>query len=131
MKGAAVAPPLDLEQVRACFPALSREVNGHPLDYLDSGASSQRCLASLEAVDAYERSGHANVHRGSYLLSGEATAAYEDAREAVAGFVGATSPREIVFTRNTTESINLVARAWGDANVSAGDRVVLSEMEHH
>lgn len=131
MTGAAVAPPLDLEQVRACFPALSREVNGHPLDYLDSGASSQRCLASLEAVDAYERSGHANVHRGSYLLSGEATAAYEDARETVARFVGATSPREIVFTRNATESINLVARAWGDANVSAGDRVVLSEMEHH
>lgn len=131
MTGAAVAPPLDLEQVRACFPALSREVNGHPLDYLDSGASSQRCLASLEAVDAYERSGHANVHRGSYLLSGEATAAYEDARQTVARFVGATSPREIVFTRNATESINLVARAWGDANVSAGDRIVLSEMEHH
>src|SRR3954467_13292503 len=120
-----------LEKVRAAFPALSREVNGQPVAYLDSGASAQRVLASIQAVDRYERRHHSNVHRGSHTLSAEATAAYEGARATVADHLGAADRREIVFVRNATEAINLVARAWGDANVGAGDRILLTEMEHH
>jgi cysteine desulfurase / selenocysteine lyase len=120
-----------IEKVRASFPALEREVNGRPVAYLDSGASAQRVLASIQAVDRYERSHHSNVHRGSHTLSAEATAAYEGARATVADHVGATDRREVIFVRNATEAINLVARAWGDANLGAGDRVVLTEMEHH
>ena len=120
-----------IEKVRASFPALEREVNGQPVAYLDSGASSQRVLASIQAVDRYERRHHSNVHRGSHTLSAEATAAYEGARATVADHLGAADRREVVFVRNATEAINLVARAWGDANVGAGDRIVLTEMEHH
>src|ERR1700760_55879 len=120
-----------IERVRAQFPTLVREVNGVPLDYLDSGASSQRVLASIEAVADYERNHHSNVHRGSHTLSVEATELYEGARSTVAGHLGAADRREIVFVRNATEALNLVARAWGDANVGAGDRILLTEMEHH
>jgi len=120
-----------LAGVRDAFPALSREVNGKPIAYLDSGASSQRVLASIQAVDRYERRHHSNVHRGSHTLSAEATAAYEGARATVADHLGAADRREVVFVRNATEAINLVARAWGDANVGPGDRIVLTEMEHH
>jgi cysteine desulfurase / selenocysteine lyase len=120
-----------IERVRAAFPALEREVGGKPVAYLDSGASSQRVLASIQAVDRYERRHHSNVHRGSHTLSAEATAAYEGARATVADHVGAADRREVVFVRNATEAINLVASAWGDANVGAGDRIVLTEMEHH
>jgi cysteine desulfurase / selenocysteine lyase len=136
MATASQAPALanasfEIERVRAAFPTLSREIGGHPLAYLDSGASSQRVLASIEAVDRYERRHHSNVHRGSHTLSAEATAAYEGARATVADHLGAADRRELIFTRNATESINLVARSWGDANVGAGDRIVLTEMEHH
>jgi cysteine desulfurase/selenocysteine lyase len=127
----AAAGPYPLERVRTAFPALEREVNGKPLAYLDSGASAQRVLASIQAIDRYERSHHSNVHRGSHTLSAEATAAYEGARATVADHVGAADRREIVFVRNATEAINLVARAWGTANLRAGDRIVLTEMEHH
>ena len=120
-----------LAGVRESFPALSREVHGRPVAYLDSGASSQRVLASIQAVDRYERRHHSNVHRGSHTLSAEATAAYEGARATVADHLGAGDRREVIFVRNATEAINLVARAWGDANVAAGDRLVLTEMEHH
>ena len=120
-----------LEKVRSAFPALEREVNGNPIAYLDSGASAQRVLASIQAVDRYERTSHSNVHRGSHTLSAEATAAYEGARATVADHIGAADRREVIFVRNATEAINLVARAWGDANVGAGDRIVLTEMEHH
>jgi cysteine desulfurase/selenocysteine lyase len=120
-----------IEKVRAAFPALEREVHGRLVAYLDSGASAQRVLASIQAVDRYERSHHSNVHRGSHTLSAEATAAYEGARATVADHLGAADRREIAFVRNATEAINLVARAWGDANVGAGDRIVLTEMEHH
>jgi cysteine desulfurase/selenocysteine lyase len=123
--------PFPIEKVRAAFPALEREVNGRPVAYLDSGASSQRVLASIQAVDRYERTHHSNVHRGSHTLSAEATAAYEGARATVADHLGAADRREVIFVRNATEAINLVARAWGDANVGAGDRIVLTEMEHH
>jgi cysteine desulfurase/selenocysteine lyase len=120
-----------IEKVRASFPALEREVNGRPVAYLDSGASSQRVLASIQAVDRYERTHHSNVHRGSHTLSAEATAAYEGARATVADHIGAADRREVIFVRNATEAINLVARTWGDANVGAVDRIVLTEMEHH
>jgi cysteine desulfurase / selenocysteine lyase len=106
-------------------------VHGQPVAYLDSGASSQRVLASIQAVDRYERRHHSNVHRGSHTLSAEATEAYEGARATVADHLGAADRREVLFVRNATEAINLVARAWGDANVGAGDRVLLTEMEHH
>jgi cysteine desulfurase / selenocysteine lyase len=125
------AAAFPIEKVRAAFPALEREVNGLPVAYLDSGASSQRVLASIQAVDRYERRHHSNVHRGSHTLSAEATEAYEGARATVADHVGAADRREVVFVRNATEAINLVARAWGDANVGAGDRLLLTEMEHH
>jgi cysteine desulfurase / selenocysteine lyase len=120
-----------IERVRAQFPALEREIGGAPVAYLDSGASSQRVLASIEAVADYERNHHSNVHRGSHTLSAEATAAYEGARDIVARHIGAGDRREVVFVRNATEALNLVARAWGDANVGPGDRIVLTEMEHH
>jgi cysteine desulfurase / selenocysteine lyase len=125
------AASISIEKVRAAFPALERKVNGQPVAYLDSGASSQRVLASIQAVDRYERRHHSNVHRGSHTLSAEATEAYEGARATVADHLGAADRREIVFVRNATEAINLIARAWGDANVGAGDRILLTEMEHH
>ena len=120
-----------IEKVRAAFPALTREVNGRPIAYLDSGASAQRVLPSIQALDRYERSHHSNVHRGSHTLSAEATAAYEGARATVADHIGAADRREVIFVRNATEAINLVARAWGAANLRDGDRIVLTEMEHH
>ncbi|MGZ5341171.1 MAG: aminotransferase class V-fold PLP-dependent enzyme, partial [Solirubrobacterales bacterium] len=131
MEPTATAKPLAIEKVRAAFPALERKINGEPLAYLDSGASSQRVLTSIQAVDRYERSHHSNVHRGSHTLSAEATAAYEGARATVADHLGAADRREIVFVRNATEAINLVARTWGAVNVGEGDRIVLTEMEHH
>ncbi|UJA19650.1 cysteine desulfurase [Thermoleophilia bacterium SCSIO 60948] len=127
----ATARGFELGQVRAQFPALEREIGGHPVAYLDSGASSQRVQASIDAVSDYERRHHSNVHRGSHTLSAEATEAYENARDTVARHLGAADRRELIFVRNATEAINLVARAWGDANVRAGDRIVLTEMEHH
>jgi cysteine desulfurase/selenocysteine lyase len=129
--GQAPSPAFPIEKVRASFPALEREVHGRPVAYLDSGASAQRVLASIQAVDRYERAHHSNVHRGSHTLSAEATAAYEGARATLADHLGASDRREVIFVRNATEAINLVARAWGDANIAAGDRIVLTEMEHH
>ncbi len=130
-KSPAAATPFSVEKVRAAFPALEREVHGQPVAYLDSGASAQRVLASIQAVDRYERRHHSNVHRGSHTLSAEATEAYEGARATVADHIGAADRREVVFVRNATEAINLVARAWGDADVGPGDRLLLTEMEHH
>ncbi len=123
--------PLDVGRIRELFPTLSRVIGSAPLVYLDSGASSQRVLASIEAVDRYERGHHANVHRGSHTLSAEATDAYEGARATVADHLGAADRREIVFVRNATEAINLVSHAWGGADVGAGDRIVLTDLEHH
>ena len=130
-QSAGTAETFPIDRVRESFPALSREVHGRPVAYLDSGASSQRVLASIQAVDRYERRHHSNVHRGSHTLSAEATAAYEGARATVADHLGAADRREVVFVRNATEAINLVAHAWGDANLGPGDRIVLTEMEHH
>jgi cysteine desulfurase/selenocysteine lyase len=95
-----VAAPFEIDRVRAAFPALDREINGRPVAYLDSGASAQRVLASIQAVDRYERRHHSNVHRGSHTLSAEATAAYEGARATVADHIGAADRREVIFVRN-------------------------------
>lgn len=121
----------DLEAIRAQFPILSREVNGHPLAYLDNAASSQQPLRVLNRVERYLREEHANVHRGVHQLSAEATEAYEGARRSVAAHAGTGDPAEIVFTRGTTEAVNLVASSWGDASIGAGDEIVLTKMEHH
>ncbi|HKZ84850.1 MAG TPA: cysteine desulfurase [Anaerolineae bacterium] len=122
---------LDVQAVRADFPILSQSVNGKPLAFLDSAASSQKPLAVIEAMNEYYRTTHANVHRGVYTLSERATELYENARKRVARFIGAKSSREIIFTRNTTESINLVAQAWGRANLRPGNEILLTELEHH
>jgi cysteine desulfurase/selenocysteine lyase len=122
---------LDIERVRADFPALSRTVHGRPLVFLDSAASSQKPLPVLEAMERVYRECYANVHRGIYAFSEEATLAYENARDRVASFINAPVREGIIFTRNTTEAINLVAYAWGRTNIRSGDRILLTEMEHH
>jgi cysteine desulfurase / selenocysteine lyase len=124
---AAVAGGLD---VRADFPILSREIGGRPLIYLDSGATSQKPQAVIDAQSEHLRSHNANVHRGVYALAQEADAAYDAARGRVASFVGG-APRTTIFTKNATEAINLVAYSWGRANVNAGDAVLITQMEHH
>src|SRR5215831_15045702 len=120
----------DPRAVRAQFP-IFREPREKPLIYLDSAATSQKPDAVLEAMADYYRRYNANIHRGIYSIAEEATAAYEDARRRVAKFVGAASPREIVFTRNSTEALNLVAHSWGRSRIANGEAIVLTEMEHH
>lgn len=122
---------LDWDRLRADFPILNQHVHGHPLIYLDSAATSQKPHQVLEVLDRYYRQDNANVHRGIHELSNRATQAYEAARERTARFLNARSSREILFTRGTTESINLVAQAWGNAHLQAGDTILLTEMEHH
>lgn len=123
---------LDLTRIRADFPILQREVRpGVPLVYLDSTATAQKPQAVVAAMDDYYHRSNANVHRGIHTLAEEATAQYESARERIARFIGARTPKEVVFTRNATEAINLVAYSWGRANIKAGDIIVYSEMEHH
>jgi cysteine desulfurase/selenocysteine lyase len=123
--------PLDPHALRADFPILSTKVHGHPLVYLDSAATSQKPEVVLDAIDGFYRGYNANVHRGIYEIAERSTAAYEAARAAVARFINAPDPHEIVFTRNATEAINLVAYSWGRSNISRGDVIVLTEMEHH
>jgi cysteine desulfurase / selenocysteine lyase len=125
------ARPINTAAVREDFPILSRQINGRPLVYLDSAATSQKPAVVIDAMSDYYRRYNANPHRGVYTISEEATAAYESARQRVATFVNARSPKEVIFTRNTTEAINLVRYSWGRANVRAGDRILLTEMEHH
>jgi cysteine desulfurase/selenocysteine lyase len=121
----------DAERVWRDFPILRREVHGKPLVFLDSAASAQRPASVIAAVDRYETFHHANVHRGVYQLSQEATDHFEKARERVRGFVNAVSTREVIFTRGTTESINLVAQSWGRVNLKSGDEILLTALEHH
>ncbi|NBX58555.1 MAG: aminotransferase class V-fold PLP-dependent enzyme, partial [Gammaproteobacteria bacterium] len=120
----------DVARVRADFPILSTSVRGKRLAFLDTAASAQRPLAVIEAVDHYERTSHANVHRGVYQLSQKATDAFEGARERVRRFLNASSLKEVVFTRGTTESINLVAQSWGQ-RLGPGDEILITWMEHH
>ena len=128
---AKTAPPqFDVEAVRRDFPILSQQVNGKPLVYLDNGASSQRPEAVLEAMDRYYRQIHSNVHRGAHTLGDRATSAFEGAREKVQKFLNAPSSRQIIWTRGTTEAINLVANGLAE-KLKPGDEIMLSQMEHH
>lgn len=123
---------LNIEQIRKDFPILERETQpGMRVVYLDSTATSQKPLPVIEAMNDFYRRSNANIHRGVHTLAEESTAMYEGAREKIAKFVNAASSRQIIYTRNTTESINLVAYSWARANLKAGDLVILTEMEHH
>jgi cysteine desulfurase/selenocysteine lyase len=124
-------PQFDVNALRRQFPILSRTVHGKPLAYLDNGASAQRPLAVIEAVDDYERRHHANIHRGVHTLSQEATALYERARTRIAEFIGARSSREIIFVRGTTEAINLVAQSYARPQLRPGDEILITHLEHH
>lgn len=121
----------DVEAVRRDFPILDQQVNGRPLAYLDNGATTQKPLSVIKAVADYYRNDNANVHRAAHELSDRATQAFEQARAKVAQFIGSPSAEQLVWTRGTTESINLVAATWGVSNVSKGDRILVSVMEHH
>jgi cysteine desulfurase/selenocysteine lyase len=117
--------------IREDFPALAQEINGHPLVYFDNAATTQKPRPVLEAIQRYYECDNANVHRGIHELSNRATAAYEGARERVAQFLNAPSAKDIIFTRGTTEALNLVAATWGAANLREGDVILLTELEHH
>ncbi|MFZ5653013.1 MAG: SufS family cysteine desulfurase [Pseudomonadota bacterium] len=121
----------DIAAVRREFPILHQEVNGHPLVYLDNAASMQKPAAVIDAIARYYRRDHSNVHRGAHALANRATEALEHARQRVADFLGGVAREEILWTRGTTESINLVANSWGRANLRAGDEILLTAMEHH
>lgn len=121
----------DWAAIRADFPVLNQKVHGKPLVYLDNAATSQKPVAVLDALRHYYEHDNANVHRGIHELSNRATAGFEAARSRAAAFLNARSAEEIIFTRGTTEGINLVAQTWGSQHVKAGDRILLTEMEHH
>ncbi|MES0856133.1 cysteine desulfurase [Geobacillus sp. G4] len=122
---------MNVNEIRALFPILHQQVNGHPLIYFDSAATSQKPLPVIEALDRYYREYNSNVHRGVHTLGTKATDAYEGAREKVRRFLNAQSAQEIIFTRGTTASLNLVAASYGRANVKEGDEIVITYMEHH
>ncbi|HIF37874.1 MAG TPA: cysteine desulfurase [Gemmatimonadetes bacterium] len=121
----------DPEAIKALFPTLSQTVSDKPLVYLDNAATSQKPICVIEALETYYRKNNSNVHRGIYELSRRATEAYENARNRMAQFIGAESPEEIIWTRGTTEGINLVANSWGLKNLSVNDEILLTTMEHH
>jgi cysteine desulfurase/selenocysteine lyase len=122
---------MDVKAIREQFPILQEEVNGHPLVYLDSSATSQKPISVIEAVDKYYRKTNSNVHRGVHTLGTQATDLYEGAREKVRNFIQAKSTKEIIFTRGTTTSINMVAASYARANLKEGDEIVITPMEHH
>ncbi len=121
----------DIDRIRSDFPILSREVNGRPLVYLDNGATSQKPRSVIDTIDRYYTDENANIHRGVHHLSQVATQAYEDARETIARWINAPASRQVLFTRGTTEAINLVASSWGRDVLFPGDEMVISTMEHH
>lgn len=123
--------PFNVERVRADFPILHQEVNGQPLVYLDNAATTQKPNAVIDAISDYYRNDNSNVHRGAHALADRATVKFEAARTKIAEFIHATDAKQIIWTRGTTESINLVAASWGRANLKAGDRILVSAMEHH
>ena len=125
------ATPFDVGALRAQFPILGTTVHGKPLVYLDNAATTQKPQVVIDALCEYYATSNANVHRGVHYLSGRASDQFDKARATIARFLGAASPSEVIFTRNATESINLVAQAWGRATVSAGDEIVISAIEHH
>ena len=123
--------PINVEKLRQDFPILSRKINGKPLIYFDNAASSQKPKQVVEAMMNYYYNNHANVHRGAHTLSVEATQMYEEAREKVAGFLNAPSSESVIFTRNTTEAMNLFAYSWGKSYLKAGDEIIIDHAEHH
>jgi cysteine desulfurase / selenocysteine lyase len=125
------AAPIDVERIRADFPILERRVNGHPLIYLDNAATTQKPRRVIESLVDFYTHTNANVHRGVHTLSVEATEAYEAARDRIARFINARNADEIVFVRNTTEGLNLVAASWGRANLKPGDEILATTLEHH
>ncbi len=125
------SPAFDVETVRAEFPILHQEVNGQPLVYLDSAATSQKPNMVIDAISDYYRGYNANVHRAAHYLADKATCAFEDARIKVADFIGSTTPEQVIWTRGTTESINLVSNSWGGTHLTEGDRVLVPALEHH
>ena len=125
------ATAFDVQALRADFPILGTQVHGRPLVYLDNAATTQKPRVVLQALMDYYTGSNANVHRGVHYLSGKATDLFEAARGRIAAFIGAADPKEIIFTRNATEGINLVAQTWGRSHVKAGDEVLISGMEHH
>jgi len=125
------SPPLDTKTVKKDFPLLQRETHGKPIVFLDSAASSQKPQVVLDTMREFYETTYANVHRGVYSIAEEATARFEQARATVQRFIGAPSSREVIFTKNATEALNLVAQSWGRANLGPGDAVVLTQMEHH
>ena len=120
-----------INDIRAQFPALHQEVNGKPLVYLDNGATTQKPQCVIDALSDYYRLNNSNVHRGAHTLSDRATQQFEDARKTLQAFLNANKSEEVVWTRGTTESINLVAATWGRQNIKAGDEILVSGMEHH
>ena len=122
---------IDIQSIRQDFPILNRQVNGHPLVYLDNAATTHKPRAVIDSIARFYERDNSNVHRGLHALSMRATDGYEAARARAAAFVGAAHPAEIVFTRGTTEAINLVAQSWGGSRLRPGDVILLTEMEHH
>src|SRR5262245_1092222 len=127
----AAKPKLDVSRIRRDFPILERKVHGQRLVYLDNAATTQKPEQVIEALSRFYRTSNANIHRGLHTLAEEATALFEGTRKAVARFIGGADPRGVVFTRNATEALNLVAYAWGRRNIQRGDEILLTEMEHH
>jgi len=131
MGTATIKSGLDVHAVRQQFPVLKREVKGKTLIYFDNAATSQKPKAVIDSLVDYYKGYNANIHRGIHTLAEEATAAFEATRETVREFIGASSTEEIIFTRGTTESINLVTNSWGRANLKDGDEIIISSLEHH
>jgi len=131
IRPASATAPLDVARIRADFPILQRQVNGRPLIYLDNAATTQKPRQVIDALVDFYTTTNANVHRGVHTLSVESTDLYEASRERIGNFVGARSPEELVFVRNTTEAVNLVAVCWGRANLKPGDEILASALEHH
>jgi cysteine desulfurase / selenocysteine lyase len=125
------APTPDWDEIRLDFPILQQKVHGHPLVYLDNAATSQKPRQVIAAINQFYERDNSNVHRGVHELSNRATTAFENSRTRAAQFINARQPQEIIFTRGTTEGINLVAQSWGGSHIKAGDRILLTEMEHH
>lgn len=131
IKEAPIQQQLDIESIRKQFPILEQEVKGHPLVYFDNAATSQKPQVVIEALVNYYTGYNANIHRGIHTLAEQATAAFEAARDAAQSYINASSREEIIFTRGTTEGINLVAYTWGRQNIKAGDEIIISHIEHH
>ena len=126
-----MAVTIDVAKIKQDFPVLQRNINGKRLIYLDSANTSQKPVSVMGAMEDYYRQFNANVHRGSYQLANEATAILEGARDKVSSFINANSRQEVVFTKNATEAMNLISNTWGRQNLTNGDAIVLTELEHH